>query len=368
MTSNSTPGTTATLVYVGAYTHSLPHVESKANGIAAYRLDAATGVLAFAHAHEGIANPSYLALDPSRRFLYCVEEMAEGRVHAFAIEQETGALTALNQQPSHGSGPAHLSVDRSGRWVFVANYGSGSIAVLPILADGRLGPATDVVQHTGQGVHPERQQGPHAHWIGADPANRFVLVADLGLDAILRYRLDVANGTLARDDAPAGAVQPGAGPRHLAFRPDGRYVYAINELDSTLVAYAYNAATGALQPLQRLSTVPDSFTGTNWTSALRVSPSGRFVFGSNRGHDSIVIFGSDPETGLLSYVGHEPTQGQTPRDFNIDPTGTFLLAANQDSDTIVTFRIDAATGHLSATGQVATATMPVCLDFVLGRV
>lgn len=364
MTSNSTPGT---LVYAGAYTHSLPHVESKASGITTYRLDAATGALTFAHAHEGIANPSYLTLDPRRRFLYCVEEMAEGRVHAFAIEPATGTLTPLNQQPSHGSGPAHLSVDRSGRWVFVANYDSGSIAVLPILEDGRLGPATDVVRHTGQSVHPERQQGPHAHWIGADPANRFVLVTDLGLDAILRYRLDAVSGTLARDDAPAGAVQPGAGPRHLAFRPDGRYVYAINELDSTLSAYAYDPTTAAMQPLQRLSTVPDSFTGTNWTSAVRVSPSGRFVYGSNRGHDSIVIFGSDPETGLLSYVGHEPTRGQTPRDVNIDPTGTFLLAANQDGDTIVTFRIDAATGQLSATGQVTTARTPVCLDFGLVR-
>jgi 6-phosphogluconolactonase len=357
----TTSGTASTLVYVGTYTHSLPHVQGQARGIDVYRLDAASGALTFAHTREGIANPSYLTLDPHRRCLYSVAECAEGQVHAFRIDPATGALTALNHQSSQGSEPAHISVDRDGRWVLVANYGSGILAVLPIQEDGSLGPATDMVQHTGQGAHPERQAGPHAHWIGTDPANRFVLVADLGLDAIVSYRLEATSGTLVRTGACT--MQPGAGPRHLAFRPDGRYVYVLNELNSTLVACAYDATSGGVHPLQSLSTLPAQFTGANWTAAVRVAPSGRFVYASNRGHDSIAIFASDPATGLLSYVGHTATQGREPRDFNIDPTGTFLLVANQNSDTILTFRLDAATGGMSATGQVSAARTPSCIAF-----
>src|SRR5947209_6663718 len=357
----TTNGTAATLVYVGTYTHSLPHVQGKASGIDVYRLDAASGALTFAHTREGLANPSYLTLDPHRRYLYCVAERAEGQVHAFRIDPATGALTPLNHQSSQGSEPAQVSVDRDGRWVLVANYGSGTLAVLPVQEDGSLGPATDVVQHTGQGTHPERQVGPHAHWIGTDTANRFVLVAVLGLDEVVRYRLEATSGKLIRTGTCT--MQPGAGPRHLAFRPDGRYVYVLNELNATLVACAYDATSGEVRPLQSLSTLPAQFTDANWTAAVRVAPSGRFVYASNRGHDSIVIFASDPATGTLSYVGHESTQGQAPRDFNIDPTGAFLLVANQDSDTIVTFRIDTATGRLTATGQVATARTPSCIEF-----
>ncbi len=359
----TTNGTTATLVYIGigTYTPSMPHVAGKAGGIEVYHLDSATGALTFAHRLEDVVNPSYLTLDPRRRYLYCVEEIAEGRVRAFRIDPSTGMLTTLNHQSSYGSGPNYVSVDKEGRWVLVANYDSGSIAMLPVQEDGGLGTATDVVQHEGRSIHAERQKGPHAHWTGMDLANRFALVVDLGLDAIVSYRLDGTDGRLVRNDACA--MQPGAGSRHLAFRPDGRYVYVMNELDSTLVTCAYNATTGGLRPIQRLSTVPPHFTGTNWTAAVRIAPSGRFVYGSNRGHDSIVIFASDPATGMLSYMGHEPTQGRTPRDFNIDPTGTFLFVANQDSNTIVTFRIDSVTGQLSATGQVTEATTPACIDF-----
>ena len=357
----TTNRTATTLVYVGSYTHSLPHVQGQARGIHVYRLDAASGALTLAHTREGLANPSYLTLDPRRRYLYSVAERAEGQVHAFRIDPATGALTPLNHQSSQGSEPAHISVDRDGRWVLVANYGSGTLAVLPVQEDGSLGSATDVVQHTGQGTHPERQVGPHAHWIGTDPANRFVLVADLGLDEVVSYRLEATSGTLIRTGTCT--MPPGAGPRHLAFRPDGRYVYVLNELNSTLVACAYDATSGEVRPLQSLSTLPDQFTEANWTAAVRVAPSGRFVYASNRGHDSIVIFASDPTTGLLSYVGHAATQGREPRDFNIDPTGAFLLVANQNSDTIVTFRLDAATGRLSATGQVSAARTPSCIAF-----
>jgi len=359
----TTNGTAAMLVYVGAYTQSLPHVKGKASGIDVYRLDAVTGALTFAHTLTGLANPSYLTLDPHRRSLYYVEERAEGRVCACRIDPTTGALIPLNHQPSHGSGPAHLSLDREGRWVLVANYSNGSVSVLPIQEDGSLGSATDVVQHTGRGMHTERQEGAHAHWIGTDPANRFVLVADLGLDAIVSYRLDAARGKLVRSNAPACAVEPGSGPRHMAFRPDGRFVYVLNELSSTLITCTYNATNGELHPVQSVSTLPAQFTRTNWAAAVRVAPSGRFVYASNRGHDSIVTFVNDPALGLLSYVGHEATQGRTPRDFNIDPTGTFLLVANQDSDTIVIFRIDVATGRLRTTGQVTEAKTPACIAF-----
>jgi 6-phosphogluconolactonase len=235
--------------------------------------------------------------------------------------------------------------------------------MLPIREDGSLGPATEVVQHQGGSIHPDRQAGPHAHCIHTDPDNRFVLAIDLGLDAVLRYELDADRGTLGRIDTPAGTVPPGSGPRHLAFRPDGRFAYVLNELGSTLIACAYDASSGELRPLQSLSTLLPDFSGTNWTSALRVSPSGRFVYASNRGHDSIAIFASDTATGHLSLVGHESTQGRTPRDFNIDPTGTFLLAANQDDDSIVTFRVDGETGRLSPAGQVAEARTPVCIAF-----
>lgn len=359
----TTRETAAPLVYVGTYTQSLPHVQAKAGGIDIYWLDMASGALTYLSTCTGIANPSYVVLDAQGHHLYCVEETAEGQVHAFSVDAATGALTPLNHHPSHGAEPCHLSLDRQGRWVLVANYSSGSIAVLPIQADGSLGPATEHVQHRGGSVNPDRQEGPHAHWIYTDPANRFVLAVDLGLDAVLRYELDQANGTLRRIETVACTLSSGSGPRHLVFRPDGRFAYLLNELSSTLSAYAYDANTGELRPLQSLSTLPPGFSGTNWTSAVRVSPSGRFVYASNRGHDSIAIFASDPATGYLSLVGHEPTQGKTPRDFNLDPTGTFLLAANQDSDSIVTFRVDGETGRLSPTGHVAEARTPVCVAF-----
>jgi 6-phosphogluconolactonase len=355
--------TATTYVYIGSYTESMAHVQAKSRGISVFRLDPASGALTPVQTLSGLANPSYLAVEPRRRCLYAVEEIEDGRVCALRIDPASGALTLLNRQSSHGNAPAHLSVDGEARNVLVANYENGSIAVLPIHDDGSLGPATAIVQHVGGSVDPERQQGPHAHYIVADPANRLVLVADLGLDAVLSYQLDSAAGALTPHDTPSTALEPGGGPRHLAFSPDGRYAYVINELDSTLTACAYDAVSGRLRPIQRLSTIPAGFEGEQSTAAVRVAPSGRFVYGSNRGHDSIAIFTSDPATGVLTLVGHESTQGATPRDFNIDPTGTFLLAANQDSDTVVTFRIDQATGRLSATGHVTEVMTPVCIVF-----
>lgn len=351
------------LVFVGGYTETLAHVRGRAGGIGVYRMDPASGALAHAATVEGPTSPSYLVLHPRLPVLYAVEELEEGAVSAFRFDPGSGAAMPLGRQQSGGSSPAHLCVDRSGEWLLVANYGSGTVAVLPIGDDGSLGAATHTVRHGGRGVHPERQTQPHAHCVAVDPANRFALVADLGLDKVMLYRFDAARGTLLPHDPPAAAIQPGAGPRHLAFHPSGRWVYVINELDSTLVACTYDAAEGRLEPVQRVSTLPEGFAGTSTTAAVRVAPSGRFVYGSNRGHDSIAVFAVDPAVGTLTYVEHVSTEGQTPRDFNIDPTGRFLLAANQDSDTIVTFRVDPERGTLTSTGHVIEAMSPVCVVF-----
>jgi 6-phosphogluconolactonase len=357
------------LVYVGTYTTYGGPARGKAEGIYVYRMDPSSGALALVHTMPGVANPSFLALDPHRRYLYAVNEELEaggqpgGAVSAFAIDQTTGALTYLNRQPSHGTDPCHLSVDQAGTFVFVANYTSGSIAVLPIGTEGQLGPATDVHQHVGSSVNPRRQEGPHAHSINLDRANRYALVCDLGLDKVLVYRLDLDKGKLIPNEPAWTSVAPGAGPRHLDFHPSRAYVYVINEIGSTLTAFAYDETRGTLQEIHTLSTLPEGFTGTSHTADVHVHPSGKFVYGSNRGHDSIAIFAVDEATGRLTALGHESTRGHVPRNFGIDPTGTFLLAANQSTDTIVTFRIDQMTGKLTPTGHVAQVPTPVCLKF-----
>jgi 6-phosphogluconolactonase len=351
-------------VYVGTYT------SGKSKGIYLFHLDLATGKLAPEGLVAECESPSFLAIHPNHRFLYAVNEvsnfggMNSGAVSAFAIEPKSGHLTRLNQQSSRGAGPCHLSVDHQGKDVLVANYGSGSVAVLPIQPDGRLGPATAFIQHEGKSANPQRQEGPHAHSINVDATNRFAFAADLGLDKILVYRFDAARGTLTPNDPAAATIDPGSGPRHFAFHPNGRFAYVINEMGSTVTALAYDAAKGTLKPLQTLSTLPEGFTGNSSTAEVQVHPSGKFLYGSNRGHDSIAIFKIDPDTGRLTPAGHQSTQGKTPRNFGIDPTGQYLLAANQDSDTIVVFRIDPATGALAPTGQVVEAPKPVCVKFL----
>jgi 6-phosphogluconolactonase len=351
-------------VYVGAYTG-----PGRAEGISVFQMNGSTGALAHVQTLAGIENPSFLALHPQRPYLYAVNEVASyqgqpgGAVSAFGVDTATGRLSLLNQQASHGTLPCHLSLDPSGAFVLVANYGSGSLAVLPVQEDGRLGPATDVVQHAGRGPHPRRQEGPHAHFITPDPAGAFILACDLGIDRIMIYRLDHAQGKLVANEIPYGQVSSGAGPRHLAFHPSGRYAYVINELDSTVSAFAYDGARGALQVIQTVSTLPPDFHGANTCAHVLVHGGGRFLYGSNRGHDSIAIFAIDQDTGRLSPVGHEPTRGRTPRNFNVDPSGAFLLAANQNSNSIVTFRIDPVSGRLAAAGPVTESPAPVCIQF-----
>jgi 6-phosphogluconolactonase len=352
------------LVYVGTYT------QKTSKGIYLFHLDLATGNLTAAGVSPESASPSFLAIHPNHRFLYAVNEIGNfrgtnsGAVSAYAIDPKTGGLTLLNQRPSEGSGPCHLIVDKRGKNVLVANYGSGSVSVLPIQPDGRLGKATAFIQHHGTSVDPRRQEGPHAHSMLLDAANRFAFAADLGLDKILIYRFDSNKGTLTPNSPAYAAVKPGSGPRHTAFHPNGHYAYVINEMGSTVTAFSYDAKTGALKSLQSVSTLPQGYTGDSTTAEVQLSPDGKFLYGSNRGHDSIVIFSIDPKTGLLTYVGHQSTEGKTPRNFCIDPSGTYLLAANQDSDSIVVFRIDPQTGLLSPTGNTAEVSMPVCIEMM----
>ncbi len=365
----STQNDSVLWLYIGTYTRRAAHVQGKSEGIYLLHLDLKQGALHPAGQVTGVDNPSYLALAPDGQHLYAVNEVsdfggkASGAVSAFAIDPETGSLTFINQQPSQGAAPCHVTVEASGRYVLAANYGGGSVVMFPIQRDGRLGVASDFVQHEGSSVNPQRQEGPHAHSINVDPNNRFALAADLGLDKILIYRLDLETGKLTPNpEQPWARVKAGAGPRHLAFHPNGRFVYVINELDSTMTAFAYDGERGTLKEIQTLSTLPEDFQGRSHCADVHVHPSGKFVYGSNRGHDSIVIYACDEGSGELKLVGHEPTQGAVPRDFALDPTGTYLLAANQNSDNIVVFRIDARSGRLTPTGHVAQVPTPVCIQ------
>lgn len=359
----------STLVFIGTYTKTEPHVQGKAAGIYTYRLDSATGELTYVGTTTGTINPSFLALSPQQRHLYAVNETSEhdgqpgGAVSAFMIDPRSGTLAPINRQPSHGEAPCHLCVDATGRWVLVANYGTGSVAVYPIRPDGGLGAASHVVQHEGSSVNPQRQAGPHAHSITLSPDNRYAFVCDLGLDKVMIYRFDGSAGRLIPNDPPWVTTAPGAGPRHFDFHPSARYAYVINEIASTLTAFAYDPEHGKLSELQTVSTLPEGFNERNSTADVHVGPSGRFVYGSNRGHDSIAVFSIDSTTGRLALVGHEATRGRTPRNFAIDPSGTYLFAANQNSDTIVTFRIDPHTGALAATGHMVEVPTPVCIKF-----
>jgi len=351
-------------VYVGTYTW------RASKGIYLAQLDLATGRLESVELAGELTNPSFLAIHPSRPLVYAVGELGDfagkkaGAVSALAIDPKSGKLTLLNQQPSGGPGPCHLTVDRTGRCVLVANYSGGSVACLPIGEDGRLGKATSLDQHRGSGPNPKRQDGPHAHSIQLDAANRFAFAPDLGLDKVFIYRFDPGRGELTPNDPPFAAVAPGSGPRHFTFHPTGRYAYVINELASTVTAFRYDAERGALATQQTVSTLPEGFQGSNTTADVHVHPSGKFLYGSNRGHDSIAIFAIEAESGKLRPLGHEPTRGKTPRNFGIDPTGTYLLAANQDTANVVVFRIDAKSGKLQATGNSAKVANPVCIKMI----
>jgi 6-phosphogluconolactonase len=357
------------LFYVGTYTEE----GSASKGIYAYRFDAATGQATSLGLAAETTNPSFVALAPSGRYLYAVNEVQNykgpnsGGVSAFSVDQATGKLTFLNEVPSRGADPCYIIVDKSGKYVLVANYTGGSIAVFPVLEGGKLGEASSFVQHTGHGADPKRQEGPHAHSIDLSPDNQFAFVDDLGLDELLAYKFDRAKGSLTPNDPPYTKLDPGAGPRHFALHPSGKFAYVVAEMQSTVTALSIDLKTGSLQRLQTISALPKGFAGENDDAEIHIHPNGKFLYASNRGHDSIAVFAIDPGKGTLTPIDDVPTQGKIPRSFEIDPTGQFLFAENEKSNDIVIFRIDEKTGRLSPTGQKLDVAEPVCVKFVEGK-
>ena len=361
-----------TLVYVGTYTRG----RNPGKGIYLFRLQTENLEVSqnITLVPLGLAvetpNPSFIDLDVRRRLLFAVDEIDEfddrptGAVSAFSIDRTSGTLTLLNQRPSMGTGPCHLVLDKGNRNVLVANYGSGSVAVLPVGSDGRLGAATAAVQHSGKSIHPDRQKGPHAHCMTLDPANRFAFACDLGLDKVLSYRFDARQGKLTPNDPAFVSTRPGAGPRHMIFRPDGRFAYVVNELSSTVTAYAYDSNTGGLKDAQTVTTLPEYFDGANTGAEVGVHPSGRYLYVSNRGHNSVVLFAIDPQRGTLTYIEEQGTGGSTPRHFGIEPSAKHLAIANQDSNTVLVCRIDAGNGRLKPSGVFASVPSPVCVKFL----
>lgn len=348
------------LAFVGTYTD-----KTGSKGIYAFDFDSASGKLTPKGLAAETPDPSWVIVHPSGKFAYAANEAGKkSALTAFSIDAKSAKLTQLNQLPALGEDPCHLSFDKTGKYLLVANYSSGNVVVFPLLPDGKLGEHTALVQHHGSGPNKERQGAPHAHWIAASPDNRFVFVSDLGLDEILSYRFDAAKGTLTPNDPPFGKLAPGAGPRHAAFSPDGKFLYVVSELNSTVTAFAYDSAKGSLKDLQVVCTLPNDFHGRNDTAEITVHPSGKWLFASNRGHDTIAVFAVDPAEGTLLPAGEFPTGGKEPRHFAIDPTGRFLLAENQHSHSIAVFRVDPATGALTQLSIARGIPSPVSLAFL----
>ena len=353
-------------VYVGTYTR------DKGKGIYLYDFDTKSGALKQVGVAAETSNPSFLAPTPDYKHLYAVGEMTEvdsggkksGVLRAFAVDPSTGMLTLLNQESTGGTGPCHVSLDSRGRFAFVANYGSGTVASLPVQPDGKLAEPASVIQHEGTGPNDKRQTGPHAHGIWPSPDDRFVLACDLGLDKVLVYKLDPASGKLTPNDPPSGSVPPGAGARHAAFSPDGKFLYVINEMGNSVTAFAWDAKRGALNEVQTVTTLPEGHKETSHCAEIVMHPSGKFVYGSNRGHDSIAAFTVDPKTGKLTPAGHTPLgSGNWPRNFNVDPSGRWLIAAGEKSDTLQVFKIDEKTGGLTQVGEKVECPAPACVVF-----
>lgn len=352
------------LVYVGTYT------DKGSKGIYAYRFDPGTGESQSMELATESENPSFLAVDADNKYLYAVNETDHfnggrtGAISTYAIDRSSGKLTLMQHVSSLGADPAHLSLDRTGRYLLVANYSSGNIAVFPIQRDGQLGARTAFVQHAGSSVNRERQSGPHAHEIQVTNDNRFVLVADLGLDELLIYRFDAKTGSLSPNSPPFVKISPGSGPRHFAIAPSGKFVYLVNEMSSTVTVFSFDNAEGQLHEVQTISTLPAGFKGDNTTAEIEVDASGRHLYVSNRGDDSIAVFGIDPPSGKLSFVEHAPTGGKTPRHFTLDPTGEWLFVENQESGTVNLFAVSPASGQLTATSKSWRVPSPVCVVFV----
>lgn len=345
------------MVYIGTYTN------GNCKGIYLTHLDLQTGALSAPELVATSSNPSFLAIHPTNKYLYSVnEDSGVGSVSAFAIESGSGKLTALNHQSSKGVAPCHISIDKSGRNALIANYTSGSACVLPIQEDGHLGEVSCLVQHTGSSINTSRQKEAHAHSIFLDPTSTYAVVSDLGNDKVYSYKLDAEGGILT--EVGTATMKPGAGPRHYAFHPNGKFGYVINELDNTVTQTNFDSATGKIAVVKSYSTLPKGYSKTSYCSEVLVHPNGRFLYGSNRLHDSIAIFSIDQSNGNLKLLGTEPTQGKYPRNFNIDPSGKFMLVANQNEGGITVFRIDTDTGLLKSTGHRLDLDHPVCIKFL----
>ena len=344
-------------VFVGTYT------QQDSKGIYAFRFDSVNGSLAPIGLVAETRNPSFLAVSTDQKFLYAVNENSQGTVTAFFIDPATSSLTSLNTVSVKGSAPCHLTLDKTGRWLFVANYSSGSVAMLPVAADGRLGEATAIVEHSGSSTNAQRQTGPHAHSVNVSRDNRFLFVSDLGLDKVMIYRIDTAKGALIPSVPAFAKVAAGSGPRHLALTPSERFAYVLNEMASTVSAFQYDKRDGSFAEIQTVSTLPAGYSGSNSGAEIAVHTSGRFLYSSNRGHDSISVFAIDSRSGKLSLKETVPTRGKTPRNFAIDPAGKFLLAANQNSRSISVFRIDQKSGGLTFVSSVSDIASPVSLVF-----
>ena len=351
------------LVFVGTYTG------GPSKGIYTFEFSPETGALKELGLAAATPSPSFLAIHPNKKFLYAVNELDNfggkkaGSITAFSIDAAKGRLTELNAVSSEGAHPCHIVVEREGNYVLAANYSGGSVISVEIGKDGKLGKTADLRQHAGSSVDKGRQEGPHAHSINLDPNNRFALAADLGLDKVLVYQLDPRNGVLAPNEPPFAATPPGGGPRHLAFHPDGNSLFVNNEMKNSVTSFGYAQKSGVLTMRETVSTLPADWKGNSSTAEIQVHNSGRFVYCSNRGHDSIAVFSLDGE-GKLKLLENESTRGKTPRNFGIDPTGRFLIAANQDSDTLAVFRINQQTGALDAVGATVAAPKPVCVKFL----
>jgi len=357
------------LLFVGTYTEPLPHVPTAhAEGIYSYSFDPVSGKIEYLSTAKGIENPTYTAVDPSGKHLYAVVELEGGKENlccAYAINRETGELTFINQQPTLGQASCFVTVEGSGKYVLVANYTSGKTAVmLPIRADGGLEAVSEALEHVGSSVNQDRQTSPHGHCALPDRNNKYVFVSDLGIDQLVRYELDLTNSKLIPAADGSVKLEAGSGPRHFVFHPSGKFAYVLSELAATVTAFSYDEANGTMQQLQTISMLPEGYDGQKWAAAIRITPDGRFVYASNRGHDSIAMYAVDGQTGQLTALGHQSTGGKIPRDFNIDPTGQWLLAANQATDTVVSFKINQSTGVLEETGISAEVATPVCLTFL----
>lgn len=346
-------------VYIGTYN------SPTSEGIYRSELDLTTGKLSEPHLAVAAVNPSFLAIHPNQRFLYAVSEAGDGGVVAYAVDGASGNLTLLNQQPSGGPGACHLIVDRTGTHVLVANYSGGNASVLPVMANGELGPQSGFVQHKPIIGSNNRKKSPLGHSINLDAAARFAFVCDAGVDKVFIYRYDSTKGTLTPNDPHAGIVAPDAAPRHFAWHPNGKYAYVINEAELSITVFEYTAESGALTAVQTISTVPEGVDRDGYSTAeVVVHPSGKWVYGSNRGHDTIAGFRIDERNGQLTAIGHfAGGTMKVPRNFNIDPTGAFALVEGQETDNIVVFRIDAESGEFHPTGHSISVGKPVCVKF-----